>query len=295
MKETDFTQLHRNTNKMSKTCRYLAAFVFVAVITTQAQVGHIRNRPKEESVEPANLAAKQQYVTASSDVTTTCTYPFSGGTGNKFISFCVTVNGNIVTFESPSGHEYLHTSPIGEGYSVCDNDSGKQYYDYAGYGSSGNWQPPTKVSSSATSVKIARTTTDGLYTLTQTITLNAGNSLAQVSMALKNNDTAAHQVGLIRYADVDANGSTSNSFDYTYRTAFGYTPELDGYGLQMIYVSGNALNGGFSQDIPGGPSCQIFTHVLGPLQGTDGSIFMDVDMDLAAKGSGTFVSQYKSF
>ena len=282
---------------MRKTCGYLAAFVFVAVIATQAQVGRVRNRPRDESVEQANLAAKQQYVLASPD-TTTCTYSFSGGTGNKFISYCVTVNGNIVSFQSPAGHEYLATAPIGEGYSVCDFGSGTQYFDYAGYGSSG-WQPATKVSSSATSVKIARTTSDGLYTLTQTIALNAGQSLAQITMALKNNDTKAHDVGLIRYADVDANGSTSNSFDYTNRTAFGYTPELDGYGLEMIYVSNSANvfpNGFFSQDIPGGPSCQIFTHVLGPLQSTDGSIFGEADMpSLAQKASGTLVSQYKSF
>ena len=282
---------------MRKTCGYLAAFVFVAVIATPAQVGQARNRPRDESVEQANIAAKQQYVLASPD-TTTCTYKFSGGTGNKFISYCVTVNGNIVSFQSPAGHQYLATAPIGEGYSVCDFGSGTQYFDYAGYGSSG-WQPATKVSSSATSVKIARTTTDGLYTLTQTIALNAGQSLAQITMALKNNDTKAHDVGLIRYADVDANGSTSNSFDYTARTAFGYTPELDGYGLQMIDVSNSAnafVNGVFSQDVPGGPSCQYFTHVLGPLQSTDGSLFMEADLPtLGAKASGNFVTQYKSF
>jgi len=148
---------------MRKNYQYLlAAFVFVAVIATRAQVGRIRNRQnrqKDESVEQANLAAKQQFVAASPDATTTCTYPFSAGTGNKFISYCVTANGNIVSFQSPSGHEYLATAPIGEGYSVCDFGSGTQYFDYAGYGSRG-WQPATKVSSSATNLKIARTTTD---------------------------------------------------------------------------------------------------------------------------------------
>jgi hypothetical protein len=302
MKDIHFTQLETDTNEentMRKNRRYLlAAFVFVAVIATQAQTGQVRNRARDESVEQANLDAKQLYVVASPDATTTCTYPFSGGTGNKFISYCVTVNGNIVSFQSPAGHQYLATAPIGEGYSVCDFSSGKQYYDYAGYGSSG-WQAATKVSSSATSVKIARTTTDGLYTLTQTITLNAGQSLAQITMALKNNDTTAHDVNLVRYADVDANGSTSNSFDYTQRTAFGYTPELDGFGLEMIDVSNSAntfVNGVYSQVIPGGPSCQFFTHVLGPLQSTDGSIFMEADMPtLAPKASGSYVTQYKSF
>jgi hypothetical protein len=303
MKNIHCTQLDTDTNKekytMRKTYRYLlAAFVLLGVIATQAQVGKIRNRPKDESAEQANLNAKQQFVAASPDATTTCTYTFSGGTGNKFIDYCVTANGNIVSFQSPSGHEYLATSK-GEGYSICDYGSGKQYYDYAGYGDSGNWEAATKVSSSATSVKIARTTTDGLYTLTQTITLEAGNALAQVSMALKNNDTVAHDVGLIRYADVDADGFTSNSFDSTFRTAFGYSG-TDGYGLQLIWVSNSAnafLNGGVAQDIPGGPSCTIFANSPGAaFQNTDGSIFMDVDIpNLAKKASTTFVTEYKSF
>jgi hypothetical protein len=92
----------------------LAAFVLVAAIAAQAQVSRVRNSPRDESVEQANLEAKQQYVMASPD-TTTCTYPFSAGTGNKFISYCVTVNGNIVSFQSPSGHQYIAATPIGEG------------------------------------------------------------------------------------------------------------------------------------------------------------------------------------
>jgi hypothetical protein len=56
------------------------------------------------------------------------------------------------------------------------------------------------------------------------------------------------------------------------------------------------LNGGFSQIIPGGPDpCQIFTHVVGPLANTDGSIFMQFDMNLAANASKTVVVAYKSF
>jgi len=299
MKATHFTHPNKEKYTMRKNYRYLlAAFVFVAVMATQAQVRQIRSSQKDAAVEQANLNAKKQYVEASPDATTTCTYPFSAGSGNEFISYCVTANGNIVSFASPSGIEYLATSH-GEGYSICDYDSGKQYYDYAGYGDSGNWQAATTVSSSATSVKIARTTTDGLYTLTQTITLNSGNALAQVSMALKNNDTVAHDVGLIRYADVDADGFTSNSFDSTFRTAFGYSG-TDGYGLQLIWVSNSAnasLNGGVAQDIPGGPSCQIFTNSPGAaFQNTDGSILMDVDIpSLAKKASATFVSEYKSF
>jgi hypothetical protein len=252
-------------------------------------------RHQDSAREQAAIEAKQQYVGAASpDATTTCSFTFTSGTGNKYLKYCVTANGNIVHFESPSGHEYVATAPIGEGYAFCDFDSSTQYYDYAGYGDSGNWQAPVTVSSSATSVKISRKTTDGIYTLTQTIAQNAGNALAQVTMALKNNTTTPRHVGLLRYADVDANGFTSNNFDYTYRTAFGYGN--GGYGLQMQFVSGGAFNGAFSQDVPGGPNpCQIFTQVLGPLQDTDGSIFAQYDMELGKNATGTVAVTYKAF
>src|SRR5262249_8234925 len=154
----------------------------------------------------------------------------------------------ITQFESPSGNEYISLAPAGEGYGLCNFDTSTQYFDYAGYGDSGNWQASTTVSSTITSVKIARTTTDGIFTLTQTIALNKGNSSAQVTMAIKNNTATPRHIGLLRFADVDAGGFASNSFDFTSRTAFGYNQM--GVGLQLQFVSGSFLNGGFSQIIP---------------------------------------------
>jgi hypothetical protein len=113
-------------------------------------------------------------------------------------------------------------------------------------------------------------------------------------MAIKNNTTTGRHIGLLRYADVDAGGFANNSFDFTSRTAFGYNPM--GFGLQLQYVSGAFSNGGFSQVIPGGPNpCQIFTHVGGPLANTDGSIFLQYDMQLGSNASKTAVVSYKSF
>jgi hypothetical protein len=245
--------------------------------------------------QTAAEANKSQYVgIISPDSTTTCTYPFTAGTGNAFIKYCVTKNGNIIQFASPAGIEYISKAPAGEGYGFCDFDSETAYYDYAGYGDSGNWQPPVKVSSSKTAVTISRKTTDGKFTLLQTISLVPANILAQVQMSIVNNTTGSAHIGLLRYADVDVRNESSNSFDYTSRTAFGY---LNGnYGLTLRFASGYALNGGFSQDIPGGPDpCNIFLHVLAPLSATDGSIFMQFDMELAKKATGNVIVQYRSF
>jgi len=276
---------------VKRTLCLVSLFAITLAGAALAQVGRQDNRGLQQSA----IEAKQQYVgNASRDATTKCSFTFTSGSGNKFLKYCVTKNGNIVHFQSPKGFEYIATAPAGEGYAFCDFDSSTQYYDYAGYGDSGNWQAPKTVTSSKTMVKISRKTTDGIYTLTQTIAQNAGSALAQVTMALKNNTTTPRHVGLLRYVDVDANNSALNSFDYTFRTAFGYLN--GGYGLQLTFVSGATLNGAFSQDIPGGPnSCQIFQHVQGPLQGVDGSVFVQYDFELAKSGSQTVVSAYKAF
>ena len=268
----------------------VSLFTLTLITLANAQTG----RQEEASARQASLAAKQQYVVPGVDATETCSFNFSANTGNKFIKYCVTKNGNITQFESPSGNEFISLSPAGEGYGLCNFDAATAYVDYAGYGDSGNWQAPTTMSSSATSVKIARATTDGIFTLTQTIALMKGTSTAQVTMAIKNNTSTPRHIGLLRFADVDAGGFSGNSFDFTNRTAFGYNQS--GPGLQLQFVSGAFLNGGFSQIIPGGPDpCQIFTHVVGPLANTDGSIFMQFDMNLAANASKTVVVAYKSF
>jgi hypothetical protein len=201
---------------MKKSTQLIAMFVLSLATAAHSQTA----RHPDAAAEQVAREAKLQYIRgASPDATTTCSFNFSTGTGNKFMKYCVTANGNIVQFESPSGHEYINSGTIGEGYAFCNYDSSTQYYDFAGYGDSGNWKAPVTVSSSATNVKISRTTTDGIFTLTQTIAQNSGNVLAQITMALKNNTTTPRHIGLLRYADVDVDGFTSNSFDYTYRTA----------------------------------------------------------------------------
>jgi hypothetical protein len=127
------------------------------------------------------------------------------------------------------------------------------YYDYGFSGSLG-WGAPILITKNATLVKIARTTTDGLWTLTQTITnLPGANPAAKVTMALKNNSSTTKQVFLFRYADVDPGNAANEdmppdgfleSFDSSFSAAWGYVP-TDGsesgapsYGL-MFQNSGN--------------------------------------------------------
>ncbi len=90
--------------------------------------------------------------------TTTCSYDFTTGSGNTFLSYCVTVNGNILDIQTPFGQNMMGGN--GEGYGICDQNAPMNYTDY-GVSDTGNWQNAVVLSHSSTTVKIARTTLDG--------------------------------------------------------------------------------------------------------------------------------------
>jgi hypothetical protein len=195
-----------------------------------------------------------------------CAFTFTSGAGDTFLKYCVTANGNVTEFQTPEGHEHIAVGAIGEGYSVCDFAfKPVQYFDYAEFGDSGNWGPAMVVSQNAKSVKIARTTSDGIWTLTQTFTQIAGSAPSvKIDMALKNNSDIAREAYLMRYADADADGSEINDMYTTANSAFAWNlrdPRTrSGFGL--------VLQGSpFTPDPRSGP----FPMILFAGDGSDGA------------------------
>src|SRR3954467_9758205 len=90
--------------------------------------------------------------------TANCSFTFTSGNKSNFLKYCVTANGNVTLFETPLNHEHIAVGQDGEGYGICDVNSGIAYFDYAEFGDSGNWNNPTVLSQDAKSVTIARTT-----------------------------------------------------------------------------------------------------------------------------------------
>jgi hypothetical protein len=133
--------------------------------------------------------------------TTTCAYNFTAGNGSSYLKYCVTVNGNIPQIETPSGVQLIvqGTGYGGEGYGVCNESPAQNYTDY-GNSDTGNWNPSVLLSHTSTSVQIARTTTDGHWTLTQTISITHTPSIT-VRMALTNNQSVQKVAYLVRYAE----------------------------------------------------------------------------------------------
>ena len=236
---------------------------------------------------------------------TDCTFSFSSGSNNTFLQFCVADTGNITRIETPVGHELLTDGGGTDGYAICDQDPQTGYFDYGILnGDSGNWQQPVTLSNTSKSVKIARTTSDGIWTLTQTITQVPATPAIQVVMALKNNSALSKTAYLSRWADINVDGTTSNDFSATRNSAAGWIPTIPfannfGAGLQLEN-SGNSQFGsvsGYAQMHFDGPSpCNFAGDASGtPIVSDDGSVVMTYVDTIGPRKTKTATMIYKGF
>jgi len=236
----------------------------------------------------------------NSAATSACSFTFTSGTNNTFLQFCVTANGNITQLATPFAREHIAVGTIGEGYGVCDMTTNTGYYDYADFGDSGNWGPATVVSVNSSSVKIVRTTSDGVWTLTQTISQPEGNQAVRVQMSLKNNSGTDRSIFFMRYADVDVSGACSNNFDATANSAFGWdssgssTPPY-GLTLQNVANTPGLTPIPFIQKTGAGPiPCNpSLNFTFGPLLATDGSVVMFYEGTISRNRSRTVTMNYR--
>jgi hypothetical protein len=241
--------------------------------------------------------------------TSLCSFTFTSGADETFVKYCVTANGNIAQLETPQFHEHIAAGAFGEGYGLCDASFGVEYFDYADFGDSANWGPATLVTQSATLVKIARTTADGAWTLTQNITMVPGTSPSvKVAMALRNNTTTDRVAFLMRYADVDANTSFINSFGATSNSGFGWDPTVfaniglrGNFGVNLVadalpqQLSPDLGPQGFTQSTPAGPSpCNPYSQMFPGLNtAADGSVVAIYELGVPKKGSKSVTMHYK--
>jgi hypothetical protein len=260
----------------------------------------------------AAAAAQSQEMLAKSEQshspqTADCAFAFSSGANNTYFRFCVTSTGNIPEIETPQGHLQM-SSDRHEGYGICNETPAQAYYDYGQFGDSGNWGAATLVSQSPTTVKIARTTADGIWTITQTFTIVPSTPSVKVVMALKNNTAAARVAYLVRHADIDADwnnlGTDLNNFSATTSSAFGWNASIpfgsnSGYGLELQelgepqfgYMQGFARTS-FQPpnpcDFAGDSSGTVLTN-------TDGSVALAFVDTIGAKKSKTATMIYRGF
>jgi hypothetical protein len=237
-------------------------------------------------------------MTASPNATTTCAATFTSGTGVNATQFCVTKNGNITQF-SRGGTEYIQVNDVSEGYGICDGTTSTRYFDYAA-NDSGNLGAAT-FSSTASKAVSTRTTSDGIWQITNTITkVNANGSgpgAAKVSMQIKNLTNSTRTIALTRMADMDflASGGTpdtNNDFDFTVDTAYGLEPNFNS-GLSLTNNTfSNIFASAFTLNSSVGPDPCNLSAAPQPFVG-DGSIAMFYEVRVPKNATKTFNMTYK--
>ncbi len=237
--------------------------------------------------------------TVSIDATSACKFTFTSGSGPHLLEFCVTINGNVPQLTSPAGFEHLRGGTGGEGYGICDIGSDIRYDDFASE-DSGNWQPPV-VSGSALPLTIKRTTSDGIYTLTQIFDRNTIEPAVKITMTLKNNTAVSRDFVLVRYADINANnshgGDFANWFDKDHQSAWGYNNEPNVFGVMLYSVPTVTPHFAVISDEPFGPDpCdpEALTPGGTPWEG-DGSVILDWNGTLGASKAVTITAEYRRF
>jgi hypothetical protein len=209
--------------------------------------------------------------------TTVCAATFTSGSGHNLTQYCVTANGNITQF-SRGGDEYINVLVVTEGYGICDLNSGIRYTDYAS-SNSGNWQAAA-FSSTASKAISTRTTSDGIWQITNTITKVAANASgpgsAKVSMKIKNLTGINRTILLARFADSDfQEGSTvddQNDFDFTIDYAAGLEPGFKS-GLSLTNGTFTFPYDAFTQNTFTGPDpCGPFNVSSQPFFGDGGLV-----------------------
>jgi hypothetical protein len=169
-----------------------------------------------------------------------CFSTYTRGTGPGFLRICVSDRGNILQFESP---EFTHHLTAGEGYAVCTDGNDLHGYDagvaQAGFGDPAITQPKGPNTFPLT---IVRTTTDGVFMLAQSFTLNASKQELSITMTLTNLlDTDVSGVILQRYFDGNVNNTRLNRYASTIDSVWAW---VDLYGLMLTLPSRGILHDG---------------------------------------------------
>jgi hypothetical protein len=291
------TLARRKTLNLSLVLTLACLFAASAVCSfaqSAAQIPHPDNYP-DKAVDNGKLLRPPSTLPD----TIACSYNFASGSRDSYMQYCVTANGNIPQLQSPAGQSLIGSGiTVGEGYGVCNETPATAYWDYAGWGDSGNWGPATTLSQTATSVKIARTTSDGIWTLTQTLAQDKATPAVRITMVLKNNTAVSRKAYIVRYADVNAGNWINDIFDATADSAFGWastTGVNDGWGLMIKNVGARwGYTNGFGQPIFNPPNpCAFAFNWIGLVGNTDGSIVLTYVDTIGAGQSKTATMVYR--
>lgn len=251
-------------------------------LITLAAAGFAQGAP------PAGVSA-QKTLNGAPDAPYACQSTYTSGSGQTYLSFCVTQNGNLADFVSPSPYKQMYANA--EGYAVCDYDYNYSYYDWGQYGDSGNWSNSTVTQPNGPNtfpLTIKRNTSNGQWTLTQVFSRSTATPSVKIAMTLKNNTGVTKTAYFMRFADIDADDKTSNEFDGGRSSIWGY--QSGSTGLMMRESGTYSMGAWVLSALPGNP-CS-FQHEGIPYFG-DGKGMVTWFHGLAANSSMTVNVEYR--
>jgi hypothetical protein len=220
--------------------------------------------------------ARQQPASTDAPDSTACSFTYSSGPLTTFTRYCLSVNGNIVQLDSPSGFEFINNGGLMEGYAICDVSPNVSYYDYASIDSA-NWGATVVTAPNDTTRQFVRSTSDGLWQLTQTIKQIKANAMGpgsvKITMDLKNLSNISRNVTLLRVANVNAGPmATNDEFVSSFNSAFGQEPGAS-WGLGLTTNTFTFAHNGTVFNVPTGPDpCHYVTHIINAAFIGDGSL-----------------------
>jgi hypothetical protein len=222
--------------------------------------------------------------------TDVCQSTFTSGSGDSYMSFCVTQNGNIGNFYSPANYSQLYAGA--EGYAVCDVSSNYSYHDWGRGGDSGNWLDSSVIQPNGPNtfpLTVKRTTSDGIWTLTQAFSRSTTAPSVKITMALRNNSAVGKWAYFERFADIDGGGIYNNLFDGGTFSVWGYVSGRNGLlmrGSSTPSGMGAWVVSGYPAD-PCSPQHQGLPYI------GDGAGLTTWEPYLSAKSSKTVTVEYR--
>ncbi len=173
---------------------------------------------------------------------------FSSGSGVTFLKVCITDNGNISWFESPTGKVHLQQR---EGYAVCSGGipgNGAIVHGFDANVAASGWGNPTVSQPGGAGtfpLIITRQSLDGVIQLKQTFARNVAERGIDVKVDVKNiTAVTVYHVFLSRYFDADVDGTTTNLFDNTHDSTWArnpVNPAVTGRGLMLTLAPSASL------------------------------------------------------
>jgi hypothetical protein len=155
----------------------------------------------------------------------------TGSYGSKF-RVCVSAAGNIVEFEAPAGEDLIH--PVFyEGYHLCS--ASIMAYDHSSNAVAGFGAPVLVDSSPLT---INRTTSNGVFTVTQIFQPDKTEKDLKVTMKVKNNSAVTQtDVGIGRGWDAGTGLEEIGFVNLRYSVTMFYPEGVSGGGLTLTALS----------------------------------------------------------